>query len=109
MSYRVRWTETALRDLEAILDYVHAEHGVVFSKRLHDRLLPAIDGLRGMPERCRVVPELKAIGVRAYRELLEGPYRVVFRVRGREVVVLAALDGRRDLEELLVARLIERP
>ena len=49
------------------------------------------------------------MGVSAYRELVDGPYRGAFRVRGREVVLLAVLDGRRDLEELLVARLIDAP
>jgi hypothetical protein len=31
----------------------------------------------------------------------------MFRVRGTDVVLLAVLDGRRDLEELLVQRALE--
>ena len=39
-----------------------------------------------------------------YREVMVSKYRVLFRVRGREVVLLGVLDGRRDLSELLIQR-----
>jgi toxin ParE1/3/4 len=56
--------------------------------------------------RGRVVPELRAEGLEMYRELAVSKYRVLFRVRDREVVLLEVLDGRRDLAELLVQRAI---
>ena len=52
----------------------------------------------------RIVPELHAEGIDAYRELLVGPYRIMFGLRGTDVVMLAAVDGRRDLGELLIER-----
>ena len=60
-----------------------------------------------MPRRCRQVPELLDIGLFEYREIIERPYRLVFRSAGREDVILAIFDGRRDLEELLIQRAIE--
>ena len=42
---------------------------------------------------CRVIPELKALGVTVYRELLVGPYRVPVGVQGRDVVALAFWTG----------------
>ena len=39
--------------------------------------------------------------------IIERPYRLVFRNADREVVILAILDSRRDLEELLIQRAIE--
>ncbi len=104
MKYRIVWTEVALRDLEAILDFVSQRDGVDHSERLLDRLMPSIEGLCSAPNRCRVVPELSAQGLAGYRELLEGSYRVPFRVSGRRVILLGVLDGRRDLEELLIER-----
>lgn len=107
MAHRVLWTEAALRDLHAILDFVVDRDGLEHADRLHHKLHPAIEGLSASPERCRVVPELRALGLTVYRELLVKPYRVPFRIQGRDVVVLGVLDGRRDLEELLLRRLIE--
>lgn len=104
MSHRIVWTEVALRDLESLLDHVIARDGPGHAARLYAKLEPAIDGLATHPSRCRVIPELREIGLRIYRELIVQPYRVPFRIRGREVVLLGVLDGRRDLAELLVTR-----
>jgi len=59
-----------------------------------------------MAERGRVVPELGRLHVREYRELIVAPYRLVYRVTPREVAVLVALDARRNLEDVLLDRLI---
>ena len=107
MSRRVVWSEAALRDFEAVIDFVFERDGPE-SERLHRKIHPAVGGLATQPERCRIVPELRAIGVSVYRELIVRPYRIPFRIRGRDVVVLGVLDGRRDLEELLLQRLTER-
>jgi hypothetical protein len=39
-----------------------------------------------------------------YREVLVGPHRLMLTVRGRAVVILTAMDGRRDLGDLLIER-----
>ncbi|MBX3248339.1 MAG: type II toxin-antitoxin system RelE/ParE family toxin [Myxococcales bacterium] len=105
---RVVWTSGALADYEAILDFVTERDGIEHAERLHRKLHPAVGRLATHPERCRVVPELRAVGVVTYRELIVKPYRVPFRVRGDDVLVLAVLDARRDLEETLFARLTQR-
>ena len=107
MSVRVVWSNAALRDYEALIDYVGERDGIEFAERLHQMLYPAIGELSTHPDRCRAIPELQQQGVTVYRELVVRPYRVPFRVRGTEVVVLAVLDGRRDLEEVLLRRLTE--
>lgn len=57
--------------------------------------------------RGRQAPELLDLGLFEYREIVTRPYRLVFRIIDREVVILAILDSRRDLEELLIQRAIE--
>ena len=104
---RIVWSAAALRDYERIIDFVAERDGVAHSARLHRKLHPAIGKLVRNPRRCRVVPELRDVGITVYRELIVRPYRIPFRIRDRDVVVLAVLDGRRDLEEILLARLSE--
>ena len=41
-----------------------------------------------------------------YRELLEGPWRIVYRYDADRIHVVAVLDDRRDLSGLLLERLI---
>lgn len=64
------------------------------------------DALETFPMRGRVVPELAAVSVHRYRELIEGNYRIVYSVDGHRVGVVAALDGRRDLASVLLDRLV---
>ena len=59
-----------------------------------------------MPLRGRIVPELRAQGVQFYRELLSPPYRIMYRVKDRLVLVVAVLDGRRNLDDLLLDRFL---
>lgn len=44
--------------------------------------------------------------VLAYREIVEGPWRIVYRYDADRVYVTAVLDARRDLSSLLLERLV---
>lgn len=63
------------------------------------------DRLQTLPELGRVVPELRKIGVLNYLEILHKPWRLVYKIQGHEVWIMAVLDGRRDLSDLLFERL----
>jgi toxin ParE1/3/4 len=105
--YEVIWTDTAVRDLDCILEYVTARDSVGAAIHLYEKLTERIDGLSTTPARCRVVPEVREIGVAEFRELLVGPYRIPFRIAENKVVLVGVLDGRRDLEEILIERALE--
>jgi plasmid stabilization system protein ParE len=94
----------AIADVEGIVDYVAVHDSLPAAEKLYNKLETAIGSLVTSPKRGRIVPELRAEGLEMYRELLVSKYRVLFRVRDREVVLLGVLDGRRDLAELLIQR-----
>jgi toxin ParE1/3/4 len=100
----VCWARTAVDDLLDVIDYVAGKDGTAAAHQLAELVTHEAATLATMPLRCRVVPELAAEGIDGYRELLVGPYRIVFALRDGDVIVLAVLDGRRDLAELLIAR-----
>lgn len=104
--FRVVWSQTAREDLEAILEYVAGHDGPDRAIALYEVLRDKIGHLVHFPRRGRIVPELKRIGLVEFRELLVEPYRVFFRLDGRTIVLLGVLDGRRDLGELLVERVL---
>lgn len=106
--FRIVWTDTAVNDLLAIIDYIALRDSVDAAADVHEWISSAVDDLETMPRRCRIVPELHTQGIDAYRELLVGPYRIMFGLRGTDVVVLAAVDGRRDLGELLIERALRQ-
>ncbi|MDP8257311.1 MAG: type II toxin-antitoxin system RelE/ParE family toxin [Candidatus Alcyoniella australis] len=103
--YKVLWAESGARDLEEIVLHIaqdspgNARKGL---KRLRDKAA----ALETLPLRGRVVPELARLGLRSWRELMLKPYRIVYRVDSQTVLVLALIDSRRDLEDLLLERMV---
>ena len=61
--------------------------------------------LDSIPRRGRVVPELARFEITTYREILLRPYRLMYRIDGKRVSVVGFFDGRRNLEDVLLARL----
>ncbi|MCY4564121.1 MAG: type II toxin-antitoxin system RelE/ParE family toxin, partial [Gammaproteobacteria bacterium] len=64
--------------------------------------------LERLPERGRIVPELRSVDILIYRELIVEPWRIVYRHDTGSVYVMAVLDGRRSLSGLLLERLTLR-
>lgn len=106
-TFEVLWTEVALADLEDVVGFIEEEDPGAASTVL-DRLEQAAQKLEQHPNRGRVVPELARFELRLYRELIVKPWRIIYRVGQRRVLVMAVLDGRRDLESLLLSRLLRQ-
>ncbi len=106
-SYEVVWSPNAIRDLDEILDYVAITRNADEAEQLYLKIVPRVDNLSQFPKRARLVPELRRIGVREYRELIIAPYRILFRIADKRVAILGVLDGRRELSDLLLSRALE--
>ena len=61
------------------------------------RLEEQIGTLERFPERCPLVPENELLGT-AYRHLLYGNYRTIFKIVGSRVIILRVLHGGRLLD-----------
>jgi toxin ParE1/3/4 len=70
-----------------------------------EKIEKAFSKLSEFPERGAYPKELLATGIREYREIFFKPYRIIYRVRSKNVYVLLMVDGRRDMQSLLQRRL----
>ena len=101
--FQVRWAPVAVADTLSILDYT-AQENPGHAEQLFDKLKAGAKGLERLPERGRVVPELQAIGIKFLREQILAPYRILYRIEGNAVHIVAVFDGRRNLEDILLDR-----
>ena len=92
----LRWSEHAVAQLAAVAEYVSLS-SPVYAEHLVDRIANRLDQAREFPESGRVVPEFARVEI---RELIESPYRLVYRVRPDAIEVLSVLHGRQQLPEL---------
>ena len=102
--YRVRWTRAADQDLESIVDFI-ARDNIGIAVQVLNKLRKAASKLETLPERGRIVPELADFGVRIYREILCPPWRIIYRISDRNLFVMAVVDCRRNVEDILLERL----
>jgi toxin ParE1/3/4 len=87
---RIRWTGSALADLEAIGDFIALDNAVA-AQRMAVGLVASVDALRdhpnlGRPGRLTGTRELVVSGT---------PYVVPYRVQGDDVQTLAVFRGAR--------------
>lgn len=106
MPFEVLLSEDAERDIEDIYRYVARRDTIDKADRLLVALEETCLGLSEFPERGNVPKELSSLGMTEFREVHYKPYRAIYRIIGRKVVVYGVLDGRRDMQTLLRRRLI---
>ncbi len=104
--FEVLLTEGAEQDLEAIHDYICEFDCVANANHVLDGLMDAVETLSKFPERGSYPKELVGLGIKEYRQTFFKPYRVIYRVTGRQVVIYLIADGRRDMQSVLARRLL---
>jgi toxin ParE1/3/4 len=107
MQFAVLVTRHATRDLDELYDYIALHDAPGKAEHVLARIEKAFGSLSESPQRGVYPRELLALGIREYRELFFKPYRIIYRVVGRNVYVLLIADGRRDFQTLLQRRLLE--
>jgi toxin ParE1/3/4 len=105
-TFKVLLTNVAERDLKSIVDYVAHSDGVPSALRVLDRLAESTRSLVQDPERGGHPRELLALGSKDYRQIFFKPYRIIYRIADRNVIVYLIADGRRDMRTLLARRLL---
>ena len=104
--YEVLLTKGAEQDLEAIYDYIAEFDSEASANYVLDELMAVVENLTVFPERGSYPKELSVVGIQEYRQTFFKPYRVIYRIKGQVVYIVLIADGRRDMQTLLIRRLL---
>jgi toxin ParE1/3/4 len=104
--YEVRISNFAESDINEIMGYLIIKNRE-FCLSLYAKLKSKISQLEYFPEKGRIVPELEKNGINNYKELIEGNYRIIYSINNEHVNVLSIIDSRRNLEEILIKKVID--
>ena len=102
----VEWSRPASIDLLNIIEYI-SQDNIDAAIRIFETIKSKCKTLNQFPERGRILPELKAYGIFNYRELVIAPWRIIYRISDQKVFILAVLDSRRNIEDVLIERFLE--
>ena len=90
---KVHWTETAEGHLDAIHAYI-AQDSPRYALRMVDRLTRRSQQIADFPLSGRKVPEYEMDQI---REVIEGPYRIIYYIKPDQIDVLAVIHGSQDI------------
>jgi len=85
----VHWTHTAAGHLDSIHDFI-ARDSREYAQRMVDRLTHRSQQITAYPFSGRKVPEYDAEMI---REVIEGPYRLIYHIKSDQIDVLAVIHG----------------
>jgi addiction module RelE/StbE family toxin len=104
--YVVNITQSAEDDLNEIIMYI-AQNNPQTAIKIMEKLQAKINTLDHFPYRSGYVPELLARNIKEYRQITETPWKIIYKVDGKVVNILAVIDSRRNLQDILIKKLLK--
>lgn len=93
---KIEWSEFAIADLHSIHEYI-SEDSAFYADKLIDKIAGRINQLKIFPQSGRIVPELNNEMI---RELIEGRYRIVYKIMEDQVVIVRIFHSAMSLKSL---------
>jgi len=90
---KVHWTDNSIDHLLGIYEYI-ARNSNIYAKRTVDKITRRSEQIAEFPMSGRKVPEYEAEDI---REIIEKPYRIIYRIKPDQIDILAVVHGARLL------------
>ena len=104
-AFIVNINKTAKNDLREIIGYI-SKSNPMNALNVLNKIQDRINSLDHFPERGGYVPELLKQNIKDYRQLIESPWRIIYRIDKNIVNVLLLIDSRRNTQDILVDKLL---
>ena len=98
--------DSAEQDLKELRSYVVKNFPQATWLKTYSKLKESIRNLATFPLLGAVPPELESLNMNQYRQIISGMNRVIYEPRADAVYIYMIVDTRRDLETLLMQRLM---
>jgi addiction module RelE/StbE family toxin len=105
--YFIKWTAPAREDINEIINYI-SETNIHYAVKVLDNIEKNVRKLDMFPQRYRIVPELEKYGYVLYREIIVEYWRIIYKIENNLVYIMLIIDGRRNLEDILLKKLVLR-
>ena len=100
------WTETAEKDLEIVIDHILYESKEI-AYDIFNLIKSSVLNLENFPTHGRIVPELQYYHINTYREIIVKSWRILYRIEGSALYILAVIEARRNIEDILLERFLK--
>lgn len=97
------WTGNAKCDLKEIIEYIANDSKETALEKLFE-IKENTKQLISFPNHGRIIPELKKQNIIQFREVIVSPWRIMYKVSEDKIYIMAVIDGRRNIEDILMKR-----
>jgi addiction module RelE/StbE family toxin len=104
--YNVSITQNAENDLNEIIEYI-SQNNPQTALKILEKLQTKMKTLDRFPYRGGYVPELLEKNIKDYRQILETPWKIIYKVENETVNILTIIDSRRNVQDILIKKLIK--
>jgi toxin ParE1/3/4 len=94
---KLLWTEQSLVRLKTVKSYLTRQASEKVATAYIKKLIKRAEALIEFPEMGRSVPEINSPHI---RELIEGHYRIVYRLTQEKIEILTVFEGHKGLEKI---------
>ncbi|MEJ8851618.1 type II toxin-antitoxin system RelE/ParE family toxin [Variovorax rhizosphaerae] len=103
---RVVFLRSAEADLKDLRNYIVKNFGKEAWQHSYAKVKESAEMIRNHPLIGRVPPELENLNMAQYRQVLSGMNRLIYELRGDTAYIHVVCDVRRDLQGLLMKRIV---
>ena len=106
---KIEWTPDGIDSFNEILEYYRTRAGENISNTIYDKIIKEVELLESDVIKTKRTQELMDIGIFDVYELVIKPWKVYYKISGdnKKIYILFVLDGRRNLEEILMLKVID--
>ena len=103
--YVVKITQNAENDLNEIVNFI-LQNNPRTALVIMEKIISKIESLDHFPYRGGYVPELLVRNIKDFRKITETPWNIYYKINNNIVNVLAIIDSRRNLKDILINKLL---
>jgi plasmid stabilization system protein ParE len=104
--YFVNMTQNSENDLAEIIMFI-AQDNPQNAIRIMEKIKAKINILDHFPYKGVYVPELLKKNIKDYRQIIENPWKIIYRIDENLVSILMIIDSRRNLQDILIKKLLK--
>ena len=106
---KIEWSPDAVNSLNEILEYYMDRAGENIAHTIYNRIMKKIELLEVEEVRTKRAQELRDIGINDIYELVISPWKVYYKIKedNQKAYILFILDGRRNIEEILISKILD--
>jgi plasmid stabilization system protein ParE len=106
---KIEWTPDGEESFNEIVEYYGIRAGENIARNIFTKVNKEIELLAIEEIKTKVSPELKDIGINDIYQLTINPWIIYYKIdeENKRVKILLVLDGRRNIEKILIGKVID--